>query len=175
MDASDDDGVRFEDAHDFFSFGGDRRDPFELSFSGTLKNLQSFVAPTTDYPEDEENLGYSNGPFKELVDTMVVPNIKLLIQSGKDGHASLINTTVGMQPFELIFLIYSCRVKYCRMIWFEIIADFLEHAEQNRPAPSDHQVAVIENSNHLQKLCYHLTTHKQSILGSLGPIEAKVR
>lgn len=93
MDASDDEPSNFEDANDFFSFAGKKRDPLELNFSGTIQNLN--LCPTT--PIYSGNESPVESALKKLLETQMVPLVQNFLQTSEKQHTQLINTTVGMQ------------------------------------------------------------------------------
>jgi hypothetical protein len=99
MDSSDDEHSNFRDANDFFSFEGDTRDPFKLSFSRTYKNLKMGDPPAKGCENESE--------FQQQVEAHMVPFVQTLLKKGEETHNKLINSTIGTQaPLIYIYIAY---------------------------------------------------------------------
>jgi hypothetical protein len=92
MDSSDDEPGNFSNANDFFSYEADSRDPLQLSFSKTIKNLSIFETKI----EDSGDGSHPDSTLMRQVETQMAPVIQGFLRSGEEIHTKLIKTTVGM-------------------------------------------------------------------------------
>jgi hypothetical protein len=96
MDSSDDEPSNFRNAKDFFGVEAETRDPFELSYSNNIKNLNNFETKIED-SGDESHPNSMN--LTKLIVTQMAPVIQEFHRIGEETHTQLIKTTAGMHFF----------------------------------------------------------------------------